>query len=306
MSSGRPDTLNCGRMISRLRRCRTSSRQNGISPGTHLLHRRLILAAPGVGECDPVERMAERLEDCLGFAGDAGAPVDQRAEHVEKQSLGKCCHAAMIANCRGPAKAAAGLSTILQPLRGCYSSPTIHRAYRGHHVISQHHRRNRLVPGTQRRQGRSVLRAPGQARPRRRRGVDPPRTGMGRMDHRDDAQDSAPRLRLHLAASLFPRRAGRPGRRRRAGARRGRRAGQSGGGRRLRRDRVPEVASQLQRQDRSDRLLFRRPPCLLGFVHARRRDQRRGRLLGRQRDRGRPQAAQRPSVPSRRSSSPAR
>ena len=56
--------------------------------GADFLHRRLIFAAPGVGKGEPVERMAERLEDRLGFARDAGAPVDQRAEHVEEQALG--------------------------------------------------------------------------------------------------------------------------------------------------------------------------------------------------------------------------
>src|SRR5689334_662220 len=35
--------------------------------------------------------MAERLEDRFGFAGDAVAPVDQRAEHVEEAGLG-CLH----------------------------------------------------------------------------------------------------------------------------------------------------------------------------------------------------------------------
>jgi hypothetical protein len=32
--------------------------------------------------------MSERLEKRFGFAGDAGAPVHQRAEHIEKHRLG--------------------------------------------------------------------------------------------------------------------------------------------------------------------------------------------------------------------------
>ena len=56
--------------------------------GPHALHARLVLAAPGVGERQPIERMAERLEDRLRLARDRVAPVDQRAEHVEEQRFG--------------------------------------------------------------------------------------------------------------------------------------------------------------------------------------------------------------------------
>ena len=51
----------------------------------HLVHGGLILAAPGIGEGEPIELVAERLQHGLGLARDAGAPVDQRAEHVEEQ-----------------------------------------------------------------------------------------------------------------------------------------------------------------------------------------------------------------------------
>ncbi|MPZ41644.1 MAG: hypothetical protein GEU95_27095 [Rhizobiales bacterium] len=37
--------------------------------------------------------MAERLEDELRLAGDTDPPIDQRAEHVEKQGLGRLIHA---------------------------------------------------------------------------------------------------------------------------------------------------------------------------------------------------------------------
>src|SRR5262249_32152823 len=57
------------------------------APAAHLLHRWLVLVAPGIGEAEPIESIAERLENRLGLARDAGAPVDQRAEHVEEQSL---------------------------------------------------------------------------------------------------------------------------------------------------------------------------------------------------------------------------
>jgi hypothetical protein len=53
--------------------------------GTHLLHGRLVLAAPGVGEGRPVRPVAERFEHRLRLPRDAAAPVDQGAEHVEKQ-----------------------------------------------------------------------------------------------------------------------------------------------------------------------------------------------------------------------------
>ena len=57
-------------------------------PAADFFHRRLVFVAPGIGEGKPVERMAKRLEDHLGFARDAAAPVDQRTEHVEEASLG--------------------------------------------------------------------------------------------------------------------------------------------------------------------------------------------------------------------------
>src|SRR5262249_17749009 len=64
--------------------------------GAHLVHGRLVLAAPGIREGEPVERQAERLERDLGLARDARAPVDQRPEYVEEQRLRRrmrgCAH----------------------------------------------------------------------------------------------------------------------------------------------------------------------------------------------------------------------
>src|SRR5262249_12619610 len=53
----------------------------------HLVHRGLVFGAPGIGEGEPVEQVALRLEDDFRFARDAGTPIDQRAEHVEEQRL---------------------------------------------------------------------------------------------------------------------------------------------------------------------------------------------------------------------------
>src|SRR5215831_16895056 len=55
--------------------------------GTHLLERGLILLAPGIGEGPPVELVSGGSQNALGLARDAGAKIDQRAEHVEEQRL---------------------------------------------------------------------------------------------------------------------------------------------------------------------------------------------------------------------------
>ena len=52
-----------------------------------LLHRGLILIAPGVREGEPVERVAHRLEDELALPRDRRAPIHDRAEHIEDESL---------------------------------------------------------------------------------------------------------------------------------------------------------------------------------------------------------------------------
>src|SRR5882724_4464518 len=57
-------------------------------PVAHLIHRALVFPAPGVCEGKPVDRDAERLEDLLGLARDAGAPIDQRTEDIEEQRFG--------------------------------------------------------------------------------------------------------------------------------------------------------------------------------------------------------------------------
>src|SRR5262245_3400418 len=55
--------------------------------GAHLLHRGLVLAAPGIGEGEPVELVATRRQHGLGLARDAAAPIDHRAEDIEEQRL---------------------------------------------------------------------------------------------------------------------------------------------------------------------------------------------------------------------------
>ena len=57
------------------------------APGPHLLHAGLILAPPGIGEAEPIERVAARLEQDPGLARNAGPPIHQRAENVKKQSF---------------------------------------------------------------------------------------------------------------------------------------------------------------------------------------------------------------------------
>ena len=58
-----------------------------IGPGqlarTHLLHRRLVTRAPGVGERGPVGAHAQFLPKLAAFTRDAAAPVHDRAEYVE-------------------------------------------------------------------------------------------------------------------------------------------------------------------------------------------------------------------------------
>ena len=58
----------------------------------HLIHRALILAAPGIRKGEPVDRYAERLEDLLGLARNAGAPVNQCSEDIEQQRFGHVGH----------------------------------------------------------------------------------------------------------------------------------------------------------------------------------------------------------------------
>ena len=76
--------------VSPVQRVELRERQ---APRPDLLHRGLVLAAPGVGEGLPVAAPAERSEDALRLARDAAAPIDQRAEHVEEESLDLALHA---------------------------------------------------------------------------------------------------------------------------------------------------------------------------------------------------------------------
>ena len=57
----------------------------GLPAGAHLLHPGLVFAAPGVGECRPIEFIPKAAEDLFGLARDRCAPVHQGPEHVEKQ-----------------------------------------------------------------------------------------------------------------------------------------------------------------------------------------------------------------------------
>ena len=56
-------------------------------PGADFLHRGLVLGPPGVGERQGIDRPLRVGEEGLDLAGDAGAPIDHRAEYVEEQSF---------------------------------------------------------------------------------------------------------------------------------------------------------------------------------------------------------------------------
>ena len=109
--------------------------------------------------------------------------------------------------------------------------------------------------------------------------------GLGRVDHRGDAQVRPSRLRRDLPAPLLPRRAGQPRRRRRAAARGRRRLGRAGDGRRrgrrcyLGRSPTPTARSASSASARAGGTPTSRPAAV--------RHRRRGRLLGRQRGRRR-------------------
>ena len=68
----------------------------------HFFHGALIFAAPGIGEGEVIQRDGFRLELRLGFAGDRGSPIDERAEHVEKQSFHRKRHGLFIAHGGAP------------------------------------------------------------------------------------------------------------------------------------------------------------------------------------------------------------
>ena len=57
----------------------------------HLLHGRLVLVAPGVGELIPIHGMAHRLQQLLRLTRNAGSPVDEGAEHIEEKRLDLVC-----------------------------------------------------------------------------------------------------------------------------------------------------------------------------------------------------------------------
>src|SRR2546422_1446659 len=51
----------------------------------HLVHRRLIQAAPRVGELRPVDRETFGLAEGLALADEARPPIHHRPEHVERE-----------------------------------------------------------------------------------------------------------------------------------------------------------------------------------------------------------------------------
>ncbi len=57
------------------------------APRPHVVHAGLVFVAPGIREAQPVGLVSERLQHCLGLARNAGAPIDERAEYIEKQRL---------------------------------------------------------------------------------------------------------------------------------------------------------------------------------------------------------------------------
>ncbi len=60
--------------------------REGDFPRAHLLHRGLVLGAPGDGEREPVELIAGR-KNRPGFARDPGTPIDEGTEHIEEERL---------------------------------------------------------------------------------------------------------------------------------------------------------------------------------------------------------------------------
>jgi hypothetical protein len=53
----------------------------------HLVHRRLIQTAPGIGELGPVYVEPLLLAERLAFADQARSPVHDGAEHIERERL---------------------------------------------------------------------------------------------------------------------------------------------------------------------------------------------------------------------------
>ena len=171
------------------------------------------------------------------------------------------------------------------------------------HVVSRLDCGNRQISRAQRRQRRGLLRAADRPREIPWRGADPPHAGLGRMDHRGDAQARPSRLRHHLPSPLFPRRPGSPddvGARVRAagGVADDQVVGDAEGAAACLR-----AQPARQRQGRRDRLLLRRPPRLPDRLQAPATSTP-GRLLGRQRHRRRSRRRSTPSARSRRSISP--
>src|SRR5207237_2242684 len=58
-----------------------------LTPGTDLFHAGLIQRPPGIRKFNPIEIIAERLENTLGIVRHSIAPVYASAEHIENQPL---------------------------------------------------------------------------------------------------------------------------------------------------------------------------------------------------------------------------
>src|SRR5262245_14570874 len=54
----------------------------GLTPGAHLFHARLIQGPPSVGKGEPIDLVTKRLQNPLGIARDAVPPIDAGAEHI--------------------------------------------------------------------------------------------------------------------------------------------------------------------------------------------------------------------------------
>ena len=58
-----------------------------LAPGAHLFHARLIERAPRIGQGEPINPVAKRLQDTLGVARNPVPPIDAGAEHIVDERL---------------------------------------------------------------------------------------------------------------------------------------------------------------------------------------------------------------------------
>src|ERR1700685_2257333 len=71
----------------------------GKAASPYLVHRRFVCRPPGVGEAFPVRAQTACVAEGTQLARNAGAPVDERPEHVEKQRFRRA-HSARFASSR--------------------------------------------------------------------------------------------------------------------------------------------------------------------------------------------------------------